>query len=308
MNLSSPKTPFMRAVVVCIAASLGPLGCALPQREVRISPHTVSPTKDGAVAFSTPGDLRLAFLREEKSHSVYCAEPMPDVSLGSDQSANGSVSVALSSAQAAAASAASALAQENDSLRRQLHDADLAYEASTGSKTNRSYSSSASESGSSANNMAAQGAYRVAVSVAELGGRTQQVLLAREFLYRLCEARANRFFVDDKAYVSLQNNALKLIQNISIPARPSAASERAELLKRAVEYANAQATLCNAKEKACTASAADDATKRECVKTLAKCMSAIEFPTVPKASQVTDVEPSELTVPDLAVHPDPAKL
>jgi hypothetical protein len=271
------------------------VACSGPQREVRVSPHKSS------VAFSTPADLRLAFLRDEsdtKMKLVYCAEPMPDVSLGSEQTASGSLSAAAALAQTASTETNAALSAENKALRKDLSEAIAAYEAVKEKGYTRSLSSSTAYSSSSSTSLNLEAAYKLAITVAELGGRSQQVLLAREFLYRLCEARANQFFSDDQAYIQLQNNALKMIQSISAPLRPTARAEQAELAKRLAEYVTKQSELCEAKHKACIGGAADDAAKRVCAQAHQKCLNAIEPPSTSSIAVEDKATPDfELTIP-----------
>ncbi|MCP3143856.1 hypothetical protein [Pyxidicoccus xibeiensis] len=280
---------------------------AVPQRRVKLSEHERSDGGDSSVAFSTSGDLRLAFLREENAKSVYCAEPMPDVALGSEQSGSGSLSAAASLTQSASAANSAALSEENEALRKDLRDAILAYEEATERRYNRSVSSNLSSSTSSNASLNLQATYKLAVTVAELGGRSHQVLLAREFLYRLCEARANGFFTSQQAYVELQVNALKMIQSIAMPARPSANAERAELVKKLNEYVTTQTELCKTQQSACTTAAADDAAKKVCAAAFNKCVSAIVTPKLPaeepedkaKRLQTPSGWEFELTVPKI---------
>lgn len=267
-----------------------------------LQPHVKSDKGTTSVSFSTPADLRLAFLREENSNVTYCAEPMPDVALGSQQSASGSLNAAASLAQNASAATSATLAAENEALRKDLREAIIAYESATNREYSQSLSSNVSSSVSSSGSVNLQAAYSLAVSVSELGGRSQGVLLAREFLYRLCEARANKFIQSEQAYIELQNNALKLIQSISAPVRPSPATERAELAKRLTEYVAKQSDHCAAKQKACLAVAADEAAKKTCAADYAKCLSAIDatLPAEDKAAprSVPRTE-FELSVPKL---------
>lgn len=267
----------MRRVLfaVCFLAPPAIVSCAHPQREVKLSVHAASPNKDQVTGFSTPADLRLGFLREQSSMAVYCAEPMPDVALGHETTASGSASGSLE--QAASASAAASLAQENEELRKQLQEAVAAYEAETKRTYSGSRSMTTSNSLSSSGTLNLQAAYKLAVTVSELSGRSQQVLLAREFLYRLCEARANRFFVDDQVYVQLQNNALKLIESIASVQKPSELALRSEELKQINAYNESQTKFCALKDKACNdAAGADAAKKAACAQENTKCLAAIK--------------------------------
>ncbi|WP_437948933.1 hypothetical protein WME98_51295 [Sorangium sp. So ce296] len=266
----------MKKTFLLIAATAAATACGSPQRNVRYTEH------DNAVAitsFSTPNDLRLAFLRN-KSDAVYCAEPMPDVALNSDASGSGSVAGSLSAAQSA--TMAASLSDENERLRGELRRALDKYEressSSGASSTSRSNSNSLGQSASGSLNLNA--AARLAVSVAELGGRTQQVLLAREFLYRICEARANNFFEGGQAYVELQTNALRLIESIAASQQRSSDAERAlanaELLKQVNTYNTQQQTLCDERFKTCEAAATKEDEKKACAAARKQCVEAIK--------------------------------
>src|SRR5690606_16477232 len=115
---------------------------------------------------------------------------------------------------------------------------------------------------------------------AELGGRTQQVLLAREFLYRICEARANGFFEGGTAYVELQTNALRLIESIAAaqnkPSAAESAAANAELLKQINAYNIQQQARCDERFKSCEAAATKDEEKKACAAPRKQCLEAIK--------------------------------
>ena len=136
------------ALVVAVLCS----ACVGPQRNVKLETHTHSGPGTQAISFSTPADLRLAFLREGKSDHVYCAEPMPDVALGSETSGNGSISAAMAATQAASAASTAALGEENSAIRKQLGDAIAQYEQETGKKYTRNDSSNTAQDASANGN------------------------------------------------------------------------------------------------------------------------------------------------------------
>jgi hypothetical protein len=273
----------MRTLLFIVALGSG---CGLPQREVKFTDH--SPAGNKVTSFSTPGDLRLAFLRPSGTAAVYCAEPMPDVALGSDASASGKLSGSASMAQASATNAS--LAAENEALRRELDAAIEKYERETENRYTSSTSSTRSTSLSQSSNAALnlEAAARLAVTVSELGGRTQQVLLAREFLYRLCEARANSFIENEATYTRLQENALRMIEAI-YTVKPTNDTERvvanAELLKQVVAYNTQQQTRCDERLKACDAVAKTDDEKAACKKDKNECVKAIVLLKAPDLSE-----------------------
>ena len=286
------------------------LGCTPPQRRVLYTEHHDS--NKVITSFSTPADLRLAFLRPPGVAGVYCAEPVPDVALGSEMSGSGSL--AASAALNQAASSNTALSQENSALRSELAKAIESYER----ETKKTYSSSISRSGStsvessSSSNLNLAATAKLAVTVAELGGRSQQVLLAREFLYRICEARANGFFEGGQAYVDLQTNALRLIEAIASSQRQSSDTEKltanAEVLKQVNAYNDQQKKLCDEKQKACEAAAATEADKKkDCPPLHKKCVDAIKLLEPPSTGTGSPKSsPSILLKPETPDAPPPA--
>ncbi|AEI65617.1 hypothetical protein LILAB_18575 [Corallococcus macrosporus] len=248
-----------------------------PQRRIGYSSHAQNDDKNEAIAFSTPADLRLAFLREKGVDAIYCAEPMPDVSLSSEAAASGSMSAAAALAQSASAATNAALAEENEALRKDLREAIRSYEQSTKSTYNRTLSSDLSSATTTSSSLNLQAAYKLAVTAAELGGRSQAVLVAREYLYRLCEARANKF--DDEAYARLQERALAMVEAITKPAPTNPAADRAALAQRISELATTQMKLCDTQKSACMALVGDDKDKAKttaCGEAFKKCVDAIQ--------------------------------
>jgi len=265
---------FLGAITISVLL----VGCGTaPQRVVRFTDH--NSTKDKVTSFSTPSDLRLAFLRDSAGTTVYCAEPTPDVALGSEASGSGSLAATAAITQANSLNAT--LAKQNEQLQNELARAIDRYEAETSKKYTSSYSSgysaSSQQSGNASLNLAASA--KLAVTVAELGGRSQQVLLAREFLYRICEARANNFFTDATAYERLQQNALRLIESI-YTTKQSTEAERlaanAELVKQVNEYNKLQQSRCEDKFKACDAVASKPDEKTACATSKKKCIEDIK--------------------------------
>jgi len=276
---------------------IGACSSNLPQRQVRFANHNPPRSKWGTVgdvkpkgvlqSFSTPADLRLGFLKGADVNTVYCAEPMPDVSLGAEASFNGSLAASFANTQAAQASAAiAALSEENRELREELEDAVEASESGKKQERSGNVSSSLASTMNATANL--QAAAQLAVKVSELGGRSQQVLLAREFLYRLCEARANAFIEADKGlYVALQKRALEMIENISKPQKASETAERTALIKEITAHNKQQSDLCGAKKTACAAAAESlkspnkEEKQAECVTKHDTCMSGIKLLSVP---------------------------
>lgn len=245
------------------------------QREVRFATHNFS--KSSISSFSTPADVRLAFLRtDEKNLPVYCAEPLPDVALSTESSFSGSLAASAALSQAVQSSAS--LSQENARLKERLSKAVEAYERDAKQSYQEKYSltneASASQSGNASLDL--QAAARLAVTVSELGGRSQQVLLAREFLYRICEARANDFIKEERVYERLQVNALRLIESV-YTIKPTSDAERvaavAELLKQINANNTQQKTKCDDLFSACEI--AKPKKKNECATDKIKCINAI---------------------------------
>ncbi|WP_426753461.1 hypothetical protein [Myxococcus sp. Y35] len=187
------------------------------------------------------------------------------------------MSVAAALAQSASAATNAALAQEKEALRKDLREAIRSYEQSTKSTYNRTLSSDLSNSTATSSSLDLQAAYKLAFTAAELGGRSRAVLVAREYLYRLCDARANKF--NDEAYAKLQERALTMVEAISKPAAANPAADRAALAQRISELATTQMKLCETQRSACMALVGDDKDKSKttaCSEAFMKCVDAIQ--------------------------------
>lgn len=268
-------------------------GCVQPQRRVMISSD---PLDKPISAYSTPADLRLTFVRAPGVENLYfCAEPMPDVSLGSTTDISGSAKGSMSNDATLSSSYASTLKElyevaerENHALRRELEKALEEYKKETGKDLGTSVESSLDITSSSGNkssgNLELQAAVKLAATVSELQGRSQNVLLAREFLYRICEARANGFFQGGQAYIDMQQNALRMIVEISRSSQKSAQETRLDLLKQGIELQKARVGICGDVKKSCLAvadtkdpAAAKKDAQTACEVDFGKCLKAAEF-------------------------------
>lgn len=313
------KPMFTRASRICVCAALA-VSCSQPQREVRYSSHELS-VKEPVAAFSTPADLRLTFVRSPNSPYTFCAEPMPDVALGSTLEVSGAAKGSLAAEASMSSSYASSLKdinesirKENEALRHELEKALDEYKKETGRELKTSVESSLSLASASANksnsNLELQAAAKLAATVSELGGRSQQVLLAREFLYRLCEARANGFFAGGQAYVDMQQNALRMIESISKAAEKTPVEKRTELLKQGLELQKARASLCADIKKSCLAVAETKTTQAEikaakdaCEVDSGKCLAKAAFEEGPLPSPKSDEKSAEAKGTILLMEP-----
>jgi len=243
-----------------LSLGLAVLSCNQPQRSVRYSR-----VDEGKItSFSTPADLRLAFMRPGKNGApaIYCAEPVPDVALGSELSGSGSLGAtsALTGKSLLTSSLTrenAALEEQNASLRRELEEAVREYERETRREYKTTYRTerSADRSSTSDETVNLTAAAKLAVTVSELGGRSQQVLLAREFLYRLCEAKANDFIKTEGAYILMQATALSMIQSIYEAQHSSTAAQEtaayAEAVKQVNTFNDQHKKTCEAQRKVC---------------------------------------------------------
>lgn len=268
-------------------------GCtALPQRDVRFAYHSTAsdrefdPDKkrqtaalfdDTITSFSTPSDLRLGFVRGKDSLHKYCAEPMPDVAMSSEVSGSGSL--ALSAAMNESAAMNVELARENAALREELSKKSASSE--TGSRNSedsgKSNTTNKSSSGVGASStMGASGSldaaitYRSAVTAAELAGRTQQVLLAREFMYRLCEAGSNKF-LEGSDYGALLEKGLAMVENVAT----GKSTGPADLLKQVNEYNEQRRKICDIKLARCDRF--KDKPRDECLAAADKCFDELKL-------------------------------
>jgi len=269
---------------------IGACGSIWPQQNVRYANHAgkrvggeTDPSKS-LLSFSTPASLRLGFLKGRKVDTVYCAEPMPDVAMGADASVTGSLASSFANSQAAQATAALAtLNEENEELREELEDAIEASKSGTKYERTRNSSGSLESTLNATANL--QAAAQLAIKVSELGGRSQQVLLAREFLYRLCEARANDFIGDEKTdYLRLQERALTMIETISSPPKASESAERTALIKQVVESNKQMISHCEAVRSACEGANKGKgvADQKDCASEHHKCITEVKLLVVPE--------------------------
>jgi len=173
-----------------------------------------------------------------------CAEPPADTGSNSTFALAGSLSNQLAANSAATASLSSAISNANTkanskstSESQKSGDSDESSSSQSGDGNNSSESSrsSSSESGltnSASNNLAVQANLNLSREVVELQGRTQLVLLAREFMYRNCEAAANGY-ISREDYLTLHKASINQIS---------------EMLKASVSKAEAQKKEAEAKK------------------------------------------------------------
>lgn len=107
----------------------------------------------------------------------------------------------------------------------------------------------------------------MAISVSQLAGRTQQVLLARDYFYHLCEARANGFITSNEDYAALLGKGLQMIVAIEEAdarariAEANKAKEESDADKKKKELADAQDKLKEELKKAGFGADRDDVIK-----------------------------------------------
>ena len=268
-------------------------GCAaLPQRDVRFEYHSTAPDHqadpstakqtterfdDSITSFSTPSDLRLGFVRGKDSKHRYCAEPMPDVAMSSEISGSGSLALSAAMNQSAAMNVE--LARENAALREELSKKSSSDEAGSNNSEDggKSDTKNKSSSGVGASNaMGASGSleaaisYRSAVTAAELAGRTQQVLLAREFMYRLCEADSNGSLAGAD-YGSLLERGLAMVENVAT----GKSTGPADLLKQVNEYNEQRKKVCDVKLARCERFTGKP--KEDCLAAADKCFDELKL-------------------------------
>jgi len=148
------------------------VGCAtLAPQSAKIINSDVLEGKGNLVTM--PANLRTIDIRKPDSGYIICSEPMPDIAMSNV------LKLALDASQGQQASASS----------------------TTGSD---------SASSSFSNNTGIKGNSEATTTALELAGRSQIVLLAREFLYRNCIARANTW-IDNKKFGESQDRIINQI-------------------------------------------------------------------------------------------------
>lgn len=158
--------------IVCISLLSG-CGALAPQKAALLDSRTL---KSDAELITMPANLRTIDIREngEKSKYIVCSEPMPDIAMSNV------LKLALEASQNA-----------------------------TGKTSTVTGADSASAE--AAQSIGVKGSGEAAATALELAGRTQVVLLAREFLYRNCVARANGWLDDEK----FNDSQVRIIDQIS---------------------------------------------------------------------------------------------
>ena len=137
-----------------------------------------------------PANLRTIDIRKPNAGYIVCSEPIPDVAMSNV------LKLAMEVAQGQNASAASAVGE--DSISTTL-----------------------------ANTLGLKGNTDTMTTAMELAGRSQVVLLAREFLYRNCVARANNW-INDSDFQKSQHEIIDQIANMIIADIKRAEAEKAK--------------------------------------------------------------------------------
>ena len=186
----------MKTLTACILL-LALSGCVLaPQKARTINSDIFG---DNREMITIPANLRTVDIRKTKSGYIVCSEPMPDVAMSNV------LKLAVEASQAQEASASSVTGED-------------------------------SVSSSLSNTTGIKGNSEAATTALQLAGRTQVVLLAREFLYRNCVARANNW-IDDPAFKESQNKIIDQISNMidADKARADADIARAKAMEAAAK-------------------------------------------------------------------------
>jgi len=198
-----------------------------------------------------PANLRTIDVRKNNADYIICAAPMPDVAMSNV------LKLALDATQEQGAN------------------------ISSKSKDDENFSEIK-------NSLGLTGSSESSTTALELAGRTQIVLLARDFLYSNCEARANKWLSNEEFKTS-QDKILNQISNMILTDKTKAEAEKAKA--KATEAAakivldkkslsNVSAAIEMAKQEACLAeydncntSAAENSKKLKACKTkFSKCI------------------------------------
>lgn len=222
-------------------------GCSVlsPQKPQHISSDAIGGKGD---LYSIPANLRTIDIRKKDADYIVCSEPVPDVAMSN------------------------ALKLALDASNKQSVDTS----ATLGDD---------STSGSVSNSLGLKGNSDASTTALELAGRTQIVLLAREFISSNCKARANGW-IDDAAYKSGQDKIIDQITAMITTDKTKAEAEKAkaEAVKAAVKldkkalanvadaFQQAKADSCLSTYDSCMTSAAGDTKKvKVCKASLGRC-------------------------------------
>ncbi|WP_339074957.1 hypothetical protein [Teredinibacter turnerae] len=173
-------------------------GCSVlsPQKPQHISSDAVGDKGD---LYSVPANLRTIDIRKSDADYIVCSEPVPDIAM-------------------------------SNALKLAL-DASSTQSAETAATTGDD-----SASGSVSNALGLKGSSDASTTALELAGRTQIVLLAREFIASNCKARANGW-IDDSAFKDSQDKIIEQITAMITTEKVKAEAEKAkaEAVKSAVK-------------------------------------------------------------------------
>ena len=225
---------------------------------------------------SGPAELRYAFTSKETTDGIvrFCTEPFPDV--GGTSQTDFQLQLAANVQQLVALS--QSLSAENERLRNELRESeirretaeDIAQIASNDSNNTanrrRALSSTSNTYASQKVSGSLSTAMSRAVGIVELKGRSEDVLLARDFLYRICEASMS----DPKGYNSdtvkeMQTRAIEFLQvtreaesKVTVAKSQATVVEKAHAIfaaeqKQCADVKTASTTVANLTEQTCLA-------------------------------------------------------
>lgn len=238
----------MKKLLILFAAiSLSACSALSPQK-----PHNIQSDAIGTAGnlYTIPANLRVLDVRKKDADYIVCSEPAPDIAMSN------ALKLALDATDTQSANASTTTGDD-------------------------------STSGSVSNALGLKGSSDASTTALELAGRTQIVLLAREFISSNCKARANGWITDAdfKAY------QMKIVDQISdmintdnekakaekAKAEAVGAVVKAELDKKAIAnvttvFDQAKLETCLISYDDCILSSENNSTKvKACKSTFAKC-------------------------------------
>ncbi|QEI11218.1 hypothetical protein [Cellvibrio japonicus] len=238
----------MRKILMLIGA-IGLSACSIlsPQKANHISSKAIGDKGD---LYSIPANLRTIDVRKKDADYIVCSEPVPDIAMSN------ALKLALEASNSQSASASTKTGED-------------------------------STSGSVSNALGLKGASDASTTALELAGRTQIVLLAREFISSNCKARANGWITDEE-FKNSQDAVIKQISEMintenekakaeKAKAEAVGAAVKAELDKKALAnvataFQQAKTDSCLNNYDTCISAAAGDSNKvKACKSTLIKC-------------------------------------
>jgi hypothetical protein len=222
------REPEVKRFAAILALALSQTGCGnlLSQKQAELAP--TRETLNLGETLTLPAQLRTTTIKKSAGAFIACSEPAPDVALSDTFKLITGITSESAQSASSAASAAS---------------------ASTSSNGKRSFNNDLQSS----------------TTALELAGRTQTVLLAREFLFRTCEAASNGW-LNSEAVIKAHTGTLEQIAGM-------VAADKKKAETAGVLAAASVAIQLESKPLLAAGSALRETLRNACLKTFEECLA-----------------------------------